>query len=435
MRTEGKGDNQKIVFVDCFNTIIGRTKTPNDVLYDWGLEMNKKFNKCSAINFFKLFKRSWRNLKRFDVIEKENSEFLMDIKSIFNEVFEDFKKITEENISENEFIDIAYDTYFMAEHGSHFLKQKTVKYLYAKKQQGCKIFLVSDFYCDKEEIVKWLEKLGLDCSYIFDDVFVSCDLKKSKKTGSIYHEIIDIKKLNHKNITMVGDNFWSDGIMARKAGLKTKSVFSMFRQDCKILRRSKMPIEVPKEYMDIFNNNISDTTYSNYAFLLFLFAKRLAQSCERKGIKNLFFLARDGKFLKTIFDYYCFSNNIGIATHYLFVSRKSVINTSSQDYDKSFAGLSATPFMTCPNFLKSLSFDNDEIKSIMQDAKITYKGPHLKFNKSRAYRLLLNSKQFEIRYQKIRTEQRASYTNYLNSFNVDIYHEGFYVVKGIIDNS
>ncbi|MEG1751838.1 MAG: HAD hydrolase-like protein [Clostridia bacterium] len=428
MQKNNKFNNSKTIFTDCFNTIIGRTKTANDVLFDWACEMNKIYNNCPQIEFFKLFKRSWNNLKRYDVLEKENSEFLLDIKLIFSEIYFVLQNSILNNVNKNAFIEQAFNVYFNAEHNSHYLKKETIKYLNKKREQGFKIYLVSDFYCNKEIIKKWLELLSVNCEYLFDNIFVSCDLQKSKNTGSIYYEIIKLENLDFKNITMIGDNFWADGIMAHKAGLKTKFVFPQIKRDCKSIQKSKTTTNVPSQLKQIFDMDINQSSYSNNAFPLFLFAKRLADSCIRKKITNLFFLAREGKFLKTIFDYYCFENNLDIKTNYLYISRKSVLNTSCKNFEESFIGLANLHFLTCVNFLKSLSFNNDEIKLIMEDAGITYKGPYFKFNTSKDYQALLNSKKFNCFYQKIRSNQRASYTKYLEGFNVDLYNEGFYVV-------
>ncbi|MEG1710235.1 MAG: HAD hydrolase-like protein [Clostridia bacterium] len=430
-----KADNQKIIFTDCFNTLIGRAKTPNDVIYDWSVEINKTYHQFSPIEFFKLFMRSWRNYERFDIIEKENSEFLMDIKDIFNDIYCILQKYLPKNVTLNEFVELSYSAYFNAEHNSHYLKRNVATYLYKKKKQGCKIYLVSDFYCNKEIIEKWLKELNFDTLNIFEDIFVSCDLKKSKKTGSIYSEIIKMKNLNPKNITMIGDNLWSDGIMAHKAGLKTKSVLPQIRRDCKILRKSKQKIQTPTAYQQIFNDDITDTCYSNNAFPLFLFTKRLADCCKRKNISNLFFLAREGQFLKKIFDYYCNANNLNIKSHYIYVSRKSIINTSCKNYDESFMGLSNMPLLTCKNFLKSLNFNDNEINLIIKEANIKSNKAYLQFYKSKDFQSLITSKTFNTLYQKMRDEQRQSYTYYLQSFNVDIYKDGFYIVdSGWIGN-
>lgn len=429
MAINGNNTNDKIILVDCFNTIIGRKATPNDVLFCWGKQMNEKFSNFSASEFFKIFKRTWYNLKRIDIIEKENSEFLLNINDIFSNIFHQLSKYNYlENISEENFCKIALDIYFNAEKDCHFLKKRTIKFLYKKRKQGYKIYMVSDFYCSAEIIKLWLDNLGVNYEYLFDDIFISCDLNASKNTGSIYRKILETYNFNKKNITMVGDNVYADTIMAKKFGIKTKMIFPPIHFDCKQLRKIKEKTIIPKEYQDIFNENLSETVFSNYAFPFFLFTKRLAESCIRKNIHNLFFLARDGRFLKELFDYYCEENNINVKTHYFHVSRKSVISTSCKDFDTSLKRLAQKSFLSCNNFLRTLNFTKDEIENILKDAKIKKDYYHFNFSKSKHYKAIIGCDKFNDIYTKKRQEQRKNYSKYLNSFNVDFNTEGFNVV-------
>ena len=76
---------------------------------------------------------------------------------------------------------------------------------------------------------------------------------------------------------------------------------------------------------------------ANYAFSLLLFCHRLYSACMKKGISEIFFFAREGRFLKELFDAFCFAKgDKTLITHYLFVSRNST-------------------------FLPSLSLDADDI--------------------------------------------------------------------------
>ncbi|MBP3389675.1 MAG: hypothetical protein J6K71_00670, partial [Clostridia bacterium] len=53
------------IFVDCFNTIILRKISPDDVLFLWGKEMHKEFPQVSAIDFYELLKNGELEIARF----------------------------------------------------------------------------------------------------------------------------------------------------------------------------------------------------------------------------------------------------------------------------------------------------------------------------------------------------------------------------------
>ena len=419
------------IFVDCFNTIIGRTKTPNDVLYDWATLMTSKYPEVSAKDFYQEFQSQWSQIARMDRVEKENSEFLSSIHEILDRVYFILKKYNLlKSSSKQDFVNFAFEKYFEAEKASHYLKRKTVNYLTKQKAKGKTIYVVSDFYCSKDTIADWLKALKFDISLI-EDIFTSYDLNKSKNGGSIYSHLLKTLNLNPKQVKMVGDNLICDINIAKKNNLKTKWVFPQIKRDCKALRSIKHQLTIPQEYIDIFNEGLSDEggmSYPNYAFPLYLFTKRLADACIRKNIKHLFFLAREGKFMKVLFDEYCKFNKLDITTHYYVVSRVSAINATILPYDTTFRGLINKPFLSPENFLKTLNFSKDEIKNILKDAKLKPKIFYLNFGKSKAYKKLINAPLFSSLYQAKRQEQHQHVNNYLNSFGVDLNKNNFVVV-------
>lgn len=57
---------------------------------------------------------------------------------------------------------------------------------------------------------------------IYDHLIISCDFMKTKRSGQLYQTIISNLELCHsQNILMLGDNYDSDIVMAKKFGFKT----------------------------------------------------------------------------------------------------------------------------------------------------------------------------------------------------------------------
>lgn len=134
--------------------------------------------------------------------------------------------------------------------------------------------------------------------------------------------------------------------------------------------------KVRKEFKNIFEK---EKGLSNYAFSLYLYIKRMYQSGLDDGIDKIFFLSREGLFLKRLFDYYQ-ENSINqrkIETRYLYVSRKAVslaalkeINKEEFEYLRVYNGINTI------KFLESLNFTEKEISLIVKkrkkDAEIEY---------------------------------------------------------------
>ena len=49
---------------------------------------------------------------------------------------------------------------------------------------------------------------------------------------------------------------------------------------------------------------LDETPYCGYVFYLYLFIEKLYMKARQDGAENLFFLSREGEFLKKLFDLY-----------------------------------------------------------------------------------------------------------------------------------
>ncbi|MBQ8909198.1 MAG: HAD family hydrolase [Clostridia bacterium] len=420
--------NKQAVFTDCFNTLLCRTKHPDDVLFDWAKRLHSIYSNIKSENFFKMFKSAWAEIERRDVIECENSEFLTEIHEIYKLMAGQIAKYKMlDNFDENKFINDAFEAYFNAESSSHYLKKSIVKYLRKQKSLGKKIYLVSDFYCTKEVMQKWLAIAGIEESF-FDDIFVSCDYKKSKKTGSLYAEILDRLKLSPKSVTMIGDNLISDRKMARKNKLKTKFAMLYFGRKSRQLKKIKQKLYIPEEYFDVFNENTKYNIYINHAFPLYLFTKRLFDHCERHEIKDVFFLAREGKLLKVLFDEYLKAHSADISTHYFVASRSSLINATLLPYEKKLKKLANWSFISPRNFMLSLNFPRQKITEICDKININEKAISFNFAKSKAYNKLINSAEFNDYYIPYCEGQNYALWQYLKQFGVTPETEKMFIV-------
>lgn len=418
------------IFIDCFNTILCRTKTPNDVVFDWAKAMNSKFDQISAADFFALFKKAEKRLGELNLLEFGDIEFSFDdmIEYIFHEI-NFYGKLKE--ISFAHFKTVFTEEYVFAEHNSHFINKRIEKYLAKKKAKGFKIYIVSDFYCDKSFLRLWIE--SCPDSHIMDyvdDIFVSCTYKKSKRAGSLYDYLIDKLELNPKQVKMVGDNIHSDFFVALRHGLCVKKVKPQIKLDCKEVRNLKKKLTIPNEYVDIFENGNDGLIYSNYAFPLYTFTKRLAGMCERRKIKNLFFLSREGRILKKLFDYYIHLHNIDIKTHYISVSRASVMGATLKPLgEETFDYILKNIFISPRNFLISLGLADEDVEKILEDANIAHPNKfYFKLKNSKVIKKIFKSEVFKEIYESHRQGQILGFKKYLDSFGVDFSKDGAYVV-------
>ena len=209
---------QNVFFVDCFNTVIHRKIKTNQIFKNWADELSAKYNfsgkliykTYKKVNFKLCFKKIFAGF----ILQEQFTEVL---KQMFFKLFHHGSKV-ELKI----FIETALSIYETEESKVHYVNPKFIDFLKRAKENGKKIYIVSDFYCPSKSIHHWLDQLNID--EIFDDVFSSCDYKKEKSTKGLYKLLIKKLSLNKKDIIMFGDNSWSDVFMAKACGLAAKKI-------------------------------------------------------------------------------------------------------------------------------------------------------------------------------------------------------------------
>ncbi len=425
-----------VIFVDCFNTIICRRVSPEEVIFNWAKKVGEKYSFESSYfyNWFNEVKRKLAIKKKLKTGEAEYSidEILIGVLSKLKN--SEFLKNKNLETLKKEMLEL----YVEAEENVQFLNVEVVNRLEEFKSQDKKLYVVSDFYCGKNILERWLKNLGIN--NLFDDIFVSCEYQKSKRTGRLYKQIIKTLNLNKKEILMIGDNRHADFVKAKSCGLKAEQIKTLpvkMNKDIKILSKKG---ENFLKYQEIFAEFGDNYNYSNYAFPLFLFEKRLFTALENAGAKNVFFLAREGQFLKKLFDEYCEIRGCKIKSHYLQVSRNSVLVASLKPLEEEdFGGLIKEAInLNIKRFLISLNFTYDEIEKIAQKLKVNINARSSNFIKSKEYKGLISSQTFRRLYEEKRLEQQNAFAEYLKSYNVNFANEGIHVVdvgwKGTIQD-
>lgn len=256
-----------------------------------------------------------------------------------------------------------------------------------------KIYILSDYYLGKEFLTSLIQRVY--GKSIFDDLFISCDFGKTKQDGSLYECVI-----NPATSLMIGDHIKNDIRMSQKWNI------AAFHLDAR------------KQYekYNAYNHHYSKQIYSsllrmtdkngshfcvNYAFDLFAFCKILYSRLYENDI--VFFLARDGQFMKECFDYYLRqSNRKNIKTKYLEVSRLALLlpcwdfeNKSYQEFESAFSSRTGWKVSTSTQLLSILGFESDEISSILGELHLSPDEEIVNYFKSDIFCTLYESEVFQ----------------------------------------
>lgn len=421
--------DKNIIFTDCFNTVILRKISSNEVLFKWSEKVAKEYliEPTLIYNLFQKFKLKM-SIKNF-IKTGESELYFQDVLLKMEETLNN-----EINFKLKNFVNDSYRLYIETEKEYQFINSEIVEKLKEYKKDNKKIYIVSDFYCSKSVIAEFLENLGI--AELFDDIYASCDYKRSKATGRIYKYLIKNLNVDKKQILMMGDHPRVDNFMAKLNGIQAIRVYSDIKSDSKFFKKICKKGVYNKEYEDIFNTYVDNLNFSNHAFPLYLFTKRLYKELEMKNIKNVFFIAREGQFLKKLFDKYCDelkSKNIdciNINTHYLYASRNSALCASLRDInEEDFYNLfKSSSSMSVRKFLQTLYFSENEIRLIKKEFEFDVEYKIRNFKKSKEFKYLKENDLFIKFYNEKRNNQRLAFGAYLSSFGVDFVEEGFTIV-------
>ncbi len=323
---------------------------------------------------------------------------------------------------------------FIAETSVQFKNNKIVDSLVTLKKKGYHIYLVTDFFFSKVLMQKILD--FHDMLTIFDDVFVSCELSKSKEGSEIYPALLEEIKAEPEDVMMIGDNEKSDVINSAKFNIKsihTKHSSHHFRNkknllgnDAKSFRKACSKIEK--------SCRKSDHQFSEYIIHFYFFIERLYKKAKRDNVKDLFFLAREGMYLKALFDFYQelnqFEHTHKINTHYLKASRQSAQQIALKPLEEeSFDSFSTSHSqMSIDQLLQWFLFSSETKNTIIAELSIDPHQIHNNIFESDVMKKLRENSIFIDNYESNRLLQKEAFKGYVKSFDAPIHKEGIALV-------
>ena len=173
-----------------------------------------------------------------------------------------------------------------------------------------------------------------------------------------------------------------------------------------------------KEYKLLKQISKQNSPLSDYSYSLFLFINRLISKSISEKITDLFFLSREGKFLKQLYDSYVREYNLTDCpkSHYLYVSRKAVINATLKDIDsEKFESLKVYDRLNVSKFLNVFEFSKEEKDNILDEITCNVDTECSHFFNSYAFDELKRNVKFREKYEEARIAANNSFLKYLRT--------------------
>lgn len=300
-------DKYDIISFDIFDTIIMRKILRPESVFD----VIEKDIKCNIIEGFEF--KKFRN-KAVEMALKE------DVNPTIKQIYNCFQKIA--NI-ESSMVKKIMDLEIQTEKRFLVPRQSIVDAMKYATKIGKQVYLISDMYLDRSIIKEILDELGINS---YDDIFVSCDVKKSKWPNGdifVYYKERIVKNKSQK-LLHIGDNISADIECARAKNIDTfyiMDVYEMLVQShlsdllvnvrtledeiilgliiAKVLNN---PFALSKFKGKLYINEIGCIGYIGYGPLLVGFTNWLINKYKGKENSNILFLARDGYVLIQVYN-------------------------------------------------------------------------------------------------------------------------------------
>ena len=203
-------------------------------------------------------------------------------------------------------------------------------------QDGQRIIFISDMYLPSDVIKRFLEHHQIWQEG--DIIYVSSEFNANKSSGKLFEICLAKEEIKPSQLIHLGDNYHSDVKMPQKQGIQAqhfyKTQFNRYEEillnseDIALQFRSLLAgtsrlCRLQNPESDVHNRVIWDTSSNVTAPLLFGFVYWCLSEAQAKGIKRLYFVARDGQILLKIAKVICEKWNYTIDCRYLYGSRQA----------------------------------------------------------------------------------------------------------------
>lgn len=365
----------KYVTFDLFDTLIIRRYLKPATIFS-ELEIEASNNGISSKGFSKL---------RIDAEFKAREINSFNREVTLDEIYS--HSVLKSNYSTQE-LNWFYESELEIEDRSIFPNAMAIKQLDSLRKKGVVVVFITDIYLPEKFIKDTLKKLGFYKEQ--DKLYVSSSIGVMKANGELFKYVLSDLNAKPSDFAHYGDNFISDVEQPSNLNLTSfhyKDTFpNRYESHHDAISITEKVIGVSRcnrlsfFYEDQRSQTIHEVTSNVSAPLMFNFTLWTIQKAIDKGIKTIFYFARDGQILfemakKIINKFY----KDKITAKYLYVSRQSLlfpaINDSIQEgFEWIFA---PTSLLNVDIILKRINFKSDEFKSVLNSNGITDFSSHL----------------------------------------------------------
>lgn len=206
--------------------------------------------------------------------------------------------------------------------------KENIELLKSYQQEGHDIVLISDMYLPKEIIQKMLAKADPLLGTL--PLYLSSDIGYQKTTRKLFLEVYDSLDYHYSEWIHIGDNKFADDTQPSRLGIHTQPLTIPALNGYEKAMASYVEEYGVHSVVKLFRNfrleghNDKEIFAYEYASLYFVpYVYWAITDAINRGYQTLYFISRDGHYLKLIADAIIESEKLPIRTKYIYGSRKA----------------------------------------------------------------------------------------------------------------
>lgn len=310
--------------------------------------------------------------------------------------------------------------------------QSRIDELHALQAEGADVYLVSDMYLPKDVIKKMIAQA--DESLVNIPLYVSSEIGYQKSTGRLFTYIFFDKKYEYAEWIHHGDNKRADGTVPRRIGINTVNhdMDSFLPFEETLINKAPNDIKYDMfklatamhryrwSHVDDEEMTFDSSKYFAFAYvgsILVPYVDWAINDAIRRGYQTVYFISRDGYYLKQIADVLIDKNNLNIKSEFVYGSRKAWrVPSFINEVDPA----SFTPFGmfsnmdTFEDLVKASQLSEKELLDLIPDLEGYKNEPTLRGDIAVGIRQLFeNSDEYKERLLNIAAEKRGIVREYL----------------------
>lgn len=213
-----------------------------------------------------------------------------------------------------------------------------------------KVVLISDMYLPTDTIKKMISKVSSSLATL--PLYVSSEYGVQKSSNQLYLKVYkDHAPWKFKEWIHYGDNAHSDGVKAKELGIKpiihSIPKFNAYENGLINKARSYDSYLVSGMLSRMRNNSVSEKdyfTFSHISAYLVPYVSWCLRNAINNNIETLYFISRDGHFLKEIADELISKQQLNIKAKYIYGSRRvwrvpAMVNKVDDEFFSNFGNL------------------------------------------------------------------------------------------------